>query len=105
MREHHLLSVKSVERVAANTLFKANLDAAGGEKTFSIPTYKIADATDALPDRYWCATKMTPAIQALWLTLRVQITTMTDTIYDPDIDPAFPETFLVQRGLRRGLLT
>lgn len=104
-REHHLLSVKTAQRDAANNLFKANMDSAGGEKTFNVPTYKIADATDAAPDRYWCATMMTPELKALWLTLRTQITTMTDDTYDPDTDPNFPQTFLTQRGLRRGLPT
>lgn len=104
MREHHLISVKTAERAAANALFKGNLDTAGGELTFTIALWKVTDLNDAgPPDRYWCATRMTPAIRAMWLTLRAQLTTMTHDIYDPDTDPGYPDARLVERGLRRAL--
>lgn len=105
MREHHLITVKAAERAAANALFKGNLDTPGGERTFTVPLFKVADLDDSAPDRYWCATRMTPAIKALWLTLRVQLLTMTHNAYDPETEPNFPEQFLAQRGLRRALFT
>lgn len=105
MREHHIITVKAAERDAANALFKGNLDTPGGEKTFTVPLFKVADATDAAPDRYWCATRMTPAIKALWLTLRTTISTATHDVYDPETQPNFPAEFLAGRGLRRALPT
>lgn len=98
MNARFLILILAGDKVAINTVAKAELDTKRGERTFSIGL----SATGKAPvTHYWCSSVIAEAKTERVTDLSVQFPNAKVHAYDANNDPKFPGRLLAQLGLKQ----
>jgi hypothetical protein len=98
MNVRYLIIILAADKVAINTVAKAELDTKRGERTFSIGL----SATGKAPvTHYWCSSVFSDAKTANVLALKDQFPNSDVLAYDADKDPKFPGRLIATLGLKQ----